>query len=838
MNKKTILNLKRTANQITSENDINTTNDNFLDLSRKIFVYHYGKKYEQWNFSLYQTGPYKHEKFPNLEVTPHFVRDDGVVIYLKVLQNNVIIQNVQETTVQLAMEILKLKIAKIFTIILKPDFNIENMGNTIALCYSKICEATYHYTPEIVKNYISSTSNKKRKIEDEPNGSENTEPVGDIVGFVYNDWVSASKTRNFALRDTLVDWLDYWYDKSPEKNTFEQNKHHSKNTSPKIGNIEKDTINMVTKRNENEFNFGKFIMGKGLDFEGKVINLIKNKKLKPEEFVTICKNMNKYSDRVLEYEEETIKEIMKGTPVIYQALVMNRSGKLAYSYGLPDLIVRSDYLSKIMEIDPLDKNMKNFKAPKLNGNYHYVIVDIKFTTLELCADGKRIRNSGSIPAYKCQLYIYNHALGKIQGYEPKESYILGRKFKYESKGIHYSKNDCFTRFGHIQYDKWDNDYINESIAAIKWIKKLRSQGKEWKLLPKPTVEELYPNMSSTSDTPWDAFKTEYANIIGEITLLWNCGVKNRDIAHENGVYSFMDPNCSAELVGINGPKQAPIVDEIIKINRKRKFDSVMDRVHMKINENIDNQWMESSNLRFSVDFETINCIFDDFSILPIAQDQNYLFMIGVGYKIKGKPIEYKMFLAAQLSKDAEFQMIYQFYKFLRSLTNEHLGKHIPIPSLYHWGHIERSFFEGLCAKLTKNIGPDIKSDIELMNKELDWFDLSECFKSNPIVINGCFKFGLKEIAGRLSELGLIKSKWNSNSLCTNGNTAMIMAQKVYQTSAQKNVPIIQNPNMKEIMEYNKIDCIVIHEIIDFMQSKALANGLMEIEKDDDTDEDK
>lgn len=817
MEGKEILRLKRTANLISTEEDLTITEDTLLNLSRKIFVHHYGKKYEKSDLSVYLTGSYTHPEYTNVTVNPHFVRDDGVIIYLQLVQNGTNIRTVSEDLIHVAMDIIKTKMASIFTITLSPKLNINSDISKILLpdCYQTIREKKIKFDPNISKNYLLSLSttirNKKMKIADNNSNNNNNNKMNNneniVMDFVRNEWVSASKTRNYALRDTLIDWLDYWYDKSPEKEKFARG-HISNNTG---------------------YDFPKFLMSKGTFFENNVVELIK-KKVKPQEFVTICKEMRDYDKHILEYESKTIEEMKKGTPIIYQAVLMNRSGPLAYSFGMPDLLVRSDYISKIMVVNPLDKKMVNYKAPNLTGNYHYVVIDIKFTTLELCADGERLRNSGSIPAYKCQLYIYNHALGKIQGYEPTGSYILGRRFKYESKGKYYYGNSCFARCGHIQYDSWDHDYVSEAVSAIQWIKNLRGKGKEWKLLPKPTVPELYPNMSSTSDTPWDEFKNEYAKKIGEITLLWNCGVKNREIAHQNGVYSYWDTNCNSQNVGINGPKQAPILNEIIRINKKNNFKNSSDRVLININPNINNQWMEPYKLRISVDFETINCIFDDCKNLPMAQDENYLFMIGLAYKIPNRPTEYKMFLLSELSKDAEFQIIYQFYKFLRDLTDKYVGIGMPIPQLYHWGHIERSFFTGLCSKLEKSIGSDIEPDIDLMKTELQWFDLSECFKNNPIVINGCFKFGLKEIAGRLSELGLIQSSWQfSNSSCSNGNMAMIMAQKAYQMSKQMGTPIVQNPIMKEIMEYNKIDCMVIHEIIDFIKKKAIDDGLMDID---------
>ena len=801
MNKRDILKLQKESNQITSEEDISITDDMVLDLCRKIFIHNYGKAYVAMDFSLYQTGPYKHALYPNLVVNPHFVRDDGVIIYLELVQTGVLLKTINENTVQMSMEILKSKNATVFTIYLNDGIDIKSgIDVDISNCFGKITERDYVYDAEIVKNYIASTTKKKIKISGTSNTSNFLEP---IQGFIRTEWVSASKTRNYALRDTLIDWLDCWYDKTN-------------------GTITDKPFNTFNNSITNsEYSFSKFLMGKGVEFESQVIKLIK-KKVEPHEFVTICSSMVDYDKKILTYEKNSIDEIMKGTPVIYQPVLMNRVGELAYTYGMPDLLVRSDYLDKIIKKNPLGQT-------KLNGSYHYVVVDIKFSTLELCADGKRIRNSGSVPAYKCQLYIYNHALGKIQGYEPTESYILGRKYKYVSKGTTYSDNNCFSKFGHIEYQAWDNKYVQETIAAVNWIKNLRKNGKEWKLLPQPTVPELYPNMTSQFETLWRDIKSDYANKIGEITLLWNCGVKNRQIAHANKIFSFNDPKCCAKNIGVNGPRQRPVLDEIIKINKRKIFDNVMDNIHLNLNQSVNNSWLTPSKLLISVDFENISNIFDDFKNLPIASDNNYLFLIGVGYCVtttttdgigNSTNIIYKMFIISELTKNAEFQLIHQFYTFLRSITDQYLGPKEKIPLLYHWGHAERTYFSGLCDKLLKLIGQDIKTDIQLMKNNLYWFDLSECFKNNPIVINGCFKFGLKEIAKRLNKLGLITTEWNTNSSCSNGNTAMIMAQKAYMTSQQTGICITQSPIMQEIIAYNKIDCVVLHEIIRVLRNKV------------------
>ena len=48
--------------------------------------------------------------------------------------------------------------------------------------------------------------------------------------------------------------------------------------------------------------------------------------------------------------------------------------------------------------------------------------------LHLNVDEKTIRNSINIKPFKTQIYIYNNCLGKIQGYNPPESYILGKDY--------------------------------------------------------------------------------------------------------------------------------------------------------------------------------------------------------------------------------------------------------------------------------------------------------------------------------------------------------------------------------------------------------------------------
>ncbi len=605
----------------------------------------------------------------------------------------------------------------------------------------------------------------------EPNLTQ-TKPMPNLIE-PTNNLISASKTRNFALNDTLVDWLDLHFRGSSDKSKFSQTQNKPQQTS-----------------------FLSYIMNKGIEFEREVMKLI-IQKLPENSVLTICQNMENYQDRLHEYEARTKQAIRDGVPVIYQGVLINHTGPLQGSYGMPDMIVRSDYLHKLVDLDPgviLSK---------------YVILDIKFTTLELCADGLRLRNSGSAPAYKCQLYIYNHALGEILGSEPTTSYILGRRYKYESRDELYSGDSCFDRLGHIQYDTWDKEYITKTIKAIEWIRRLRQHGSGWHLFPKPSIPELYPNMNNALDTHWSGVKKQYANHLGELTLLWNCGYKHRNTGHTKGVYSYKDKKCRAKILGINGPKIGKTLNKIIKINQKKKFKTKMDYIKVKLNKHLDRSYLKKSKLRITVDFETINSVMDDLSQLPYAQNSNYVFMIGVS-TFADDVCNYRSFIITELTKRAEYDMVLEFYDYLRTLTDKYLGKNKDIPPLYHWGCIERTSFDKLCESLL----PINSHRIVKINSSLCWYDMCEVFRTNPIVINGCFKFGLKEIANRLSELGLIKSKWDCS--VSGGQDVMIIAQNIYKVSG--NVKL--HKDMIEIEKYNRIDCVVIHEIIDLLIKKV------------------
>jgi len=458
----------------------------------------------------------------------------------------------------------------------------------------------------------------------------------------WSEWVSGSTVRNHILNDPIIDWLNLYGEES--------------------GYLP-DTMrdNYI-----DETNFTKFIMAKGQEFEDHVIALMK-KQFK-NDIITV--GGGHLDSQSVEKAEETEQAMRNGVPFIYQGVVHNHRDM---TYGSPDLIVRSDYLNRIVRVLggtrdlTLDRTEYSIPSPTLNRPYHYRIVDVKFSTLNLNCNGEKLLNSDSTPAYKAQMLIYNNALGFIQGYTPPCAYILGRKWKYTSARRIYRGRGCFDKLGVIDFNDRDLVYYQRTENAVRWIRELRKDGKNWIVGSRP---ELFPNMGNNSDTPWHYAKIEISNNLEELTKLWYCGVKNRKVAHENKIYRLSDPSLTAVNLGVGGTVRLPIIQDIIKINQQNQ-DLIRPK---KVDINL--SFTNSPNvLEFYVDFETVNDVNDDFKNLPIAGGVSMIYMIGCGYyNCIEKNWEFKSFVVRSLTLDNERDIIEKWLKYMAEVTPPAIGK--------------------------------------------------------------------------------------------------------------------------------------------------------------------
>ena len=234
----------------------------------------------------------------------------------------------------------------------------------------------------------------------------------------WDAWVSATATRNFTLGNPLIDWLERYGTEA---------------------GFERDTdLADYDERTD----FTQFIMRKGVEFEAAIAALLAT--LRP--LTPFPSGRDASQDLTL--AQGTFEAMAGGAPIIHQGVLRDAATR---TYGAPDFLVRSDVLRELFP-GAIDDDEAARPAPGLGGGrWHYVVVDAKFTTVHLLAGGE-VGNSGSAPAYKTQVFIYNRALGRLQDYEPPAAFLLGRGIEHTVRGQTHRSSNALEELGPVWMD--------------------------------------------------------------------------------------------------------------------------------------------------------------------------------------------------------------------------------------------------------------------------------------------------------------------------------------------------------------------------------------------------
>ncbi|MEX1253615.1 MAG: hypothetical protein WEE64_04680 [Dehalococcoidia bacterium] len=583
----------------------------------------------------------------------------------------------------------------------------------------------------------------------------------------WNDWVSASRTRNHTLSDPILDWLELYGD----SHGFERD----------------TTLSTYDPRTD----FTAFIFEQGRLFEDAVVGHLRTL----AEVRAIASGPEDVRD--LAKGEETFAAMRAGVPVIHQGVLRDPQHR---TFGAPDLLVRSDVLHMLFPtaIDASDSCMA---ALGLGGPWHYRVVDIKFSTLNLLVNGT-LDNSGSAAAYKIQVFVYNRALGRLQGYEPPESFLLGRGWtQREDRGS--SCMDCLAPVPQAGTLAKKRPIAEAASEAIEWMRRVRAEGSTWSVLPTPSLPELYPNMSHDQDSPWHSAKRSIAEQLDEPSLLWQVAAPGRQKGHEAGVYRWKDPRLTPEIVGVTGETRSQVLDAILAVNRSSDGPVVRpSRISTA-----EDEWREPPPLEFYVDFETVSDLADDFSRIPEKGGQTLIFMIGCGHVEEGQ-WRFESFLVDALTEPEEAQMIDAWVEHMAA-TRSRLAADGDEPRLIHWSPAEVTNFETAYNAARKR-HPEKNWPV------LRWFDfLRKVMREEPVVIRGALAFGLKAVAKALHSHGLIETTWGDGP--TDGLGAMIGAWWCQGEAARRGVPMARLDLMQEIARYNEVDCRVMMETVAYLR---------------------
>jgi len=599
------------------------------------------------------------------------------------------------------------------------------------------------------------------------------------------EMISASSIKNYMINDPLLDYLKEYNIKSLNKKPKKKNLTLQSEQENKKLQSEQENKKLISEQENN--NFINLILKAGIEFEEELVEILKrNHKIVRVGDYTNCKNKDKF--------DLTILLMKEGIPIIYQGVLHNYNNK---TYGLCDLLVRSDYINKLMNYKVISEEEENICSEKLGTKWHYKVIDIKHSLIRLKSDGNHILNSDWMSYYKGQLYIYMKALNEVQNININKGFIWGKKYIYQNNKKKIEINNFLNKLGVVDYDNIDKNIVEETNNAIEWVREVKNNGLSWSLLPLPSRKELYPNMKNEKDENYHKIKSELNEKIYEITSVWNCGVSKREMAHNNKIYGWNNPKCNSKIMGFGkNSKIGFIVDSILNINRQNDILLKPNKILYE-REN----WFKNKKdeMEFYLDFETININLDSIIQEGIIKEQNHnelIFLIGIGNLDLNNKWNYKYLILKEKTKECELEMFDEFYKLIKDILKINNKK---IAKFYHWSNAESQIYKNF-----KNRNPNY-----FFNDEwIIFYDLCKVFINEPITIKDALDYSLKTIAKALYKHKLINSIWNTN---LNGFNVMIQANNIYD----KYINISNHINdklIKEIIDYNEIDCKVLSDI--------------------------
>jgi len=435
----------------------------------------------------------------------------------------------------------------------------------------------------------------------------------------------------------------------------------------------------------------------------------------------------------------------------------------------PDLIIHRDIFREIFnEVD-------NDNLPE------YIVVDIIYKTVHFNADKTDLLNDYNLYYHKCKMYLCSQCIDKSLS----KGYLFAKEYRHKEKTLRKKES--------IGYFQFTNDMKNKIEEGLGWIDNLNHYYDDWLIYPRPTISELYPNMNIKTG-PWYKEKKRLAELINEITLVWNISYHKRCILHDKGIIKWDDPILLRNIYPyeIHESKRELIQEKIIHINKQDELKIQPRRI-------------KSRDFIHHIQNRDNSIILDIESVLNLDEKESYftedihqenprICIIGT---IINKTDIFKDFTIKYLNDEEEERIIQYWLIYLQQTLKTNKIK------VYHWGNAENVYLDYMRNKYPKLNFPDF-----------ELIDLLKYFKEEPITIQGCFGYGLKEIVKQLYSHKLIENQWQDD---TDGLEAMIQIMKKSQEASEKKIPLKRFAEIKKIIYYNYMDCKVITDILQMLE---------------------
>lgn len=456
----------------------------------------------------------------------------------------------------------------------------------------------------------------------------------------------------------------------------------------------------------------------------------------------------------MEHHNNTITELYNKTKTIIGGVLFNFDKKIYCKYDILEL-------GKNISVDLIQ-----------NAYYSIQIINCK---VKVFKDTYDITNTIKNQTYKARAYILNELLNNFQVHKNNsDSFIVDISYLESNHYIkikNESKINILVKEGIQKYNE-----IKDNLNDICIYNAAKSKVK------------LIPNMVN-SNMVFSSYKENIVTLTKPISSIWNCNIKHQNELLDKSIYTYnqIDSDIS-EYLNDNKIKDTKInlINKIIQINKQS--DKLISYSEFK---NINN-WRQSINFEFFVDFETLQ------------QDDrtNLLYLIGLGVRVGIKWIYYYFYIDVN-KPDCEKHLVLEWYNKMEKIKSLYaLNSNI---KTWHWSSAEKNILNAVLVKY-----PDIKINV-------DWIDLCDIFIKEEIVIKDALNYKLKSIVKTLSKHGFIKSSYD-NLICDNGMDAMVDGYYSYMSAKRLNTSIKPYLVDKNIIEYNKIDCFSMYEILNYLRS--------------------
>ena len=438
----------------------------------------------------------------------------------------------------------------------------------------------------------------------------------------------------------------------------------------------------------------------------------------------------------------------------------------------PDLIIHRDVFKEI------------FSEVIVEDLPEYIVSDILYQTVHFNSEKTDLLNDLNLYYYKCKIYLCNQIINPYSDI----GYLFAKEYRHKDNRL--IKKESIGKF------IFTSDMKLKIKEGLAWLDNLNHYHDDWLIYPKPTIKELYPNMNIKIG-PWVKEKQRLAEEIKEITLVWNISYHKRCLLHDKGITTWSDPILLRNIYPykIRDSGRELIQEKMITINSQTELK-------------ISPRKIKNRDFIHHIKDKKDSIILDIESVLKLDERESY-FTDEINDKNQNDPKiciigtilnhndVFKDFTIKYLDEEEEKKIIQHWLSYLKkSLKTDKI-------KVYHWAPAERIYVDYMMKKY-----PDLEYP------SFEFIDLLKYFKEEPITIQGCFGYGLKEIVKMLYSHQLIHNQWQDD---TDGLEAMVQIMKTSVDASQKKIPIKRYTDIKKIVYYNYMDCKVITDILQMLE---------------------